>query len=96
MNSGPLEEAPTYEQLLALLRPPKLTDAIRSESPWMLPEQAAAYIGVSLGTLRNWTSARYIPFSKRGRVVRYHRGAVDRWLGKGARPGRTTLADNAR
>ena len=79
-----------------MLRPNKLTDAIRSLTPWMAPRQAASYLGVSLGTLRNWTSARYIPFSKRGRVVRYHKDAVDRWLAKGACPGRTILADNAR
>jgi excisionase family DNA binding protein len=62
-------------------------------SPWMKAEVAAPYLGVSIGTLRNWTSARYVPFAKRGRVVRYHRDALDRWLSRGSCPGRMTIAD---
>lgn len=62
-------------------------------SPWLTPEQAAAYLQVAVGTLRNWTSARYIPYCKRGRVVRYHREQIDRWLSRGACLGRATLAD---
>jgi excisionase family DNA binding protein len=65
----------------------------RRDSPWLKPDEAAEYIGVTLGTLRNWTSARYVPFAKRGRVVRYHRDVLDRWLSKGSCPGRTTIAD---
>jgi excisionase family DNA binding protein len=83
----------TGEQLLALLKSRDLADLVKASSPWMSPEEAAAYLGVSPGTVRNWTSAKYIPFSKRGRVVRYHRDAIDRWLSRGACPGRTTLAD---
>lgn len=60
-------------------------------SPWLTPIEAALYLGVALGTLRNWTSARFIPFSKRGRVVRYHRDALDAWLNRGACPGRATF-----
>jgi excisionase family DNA binding protein len=52
----------------------------RCETPWMMPAEAAAYLGISLGTLRNWTSQRTIPFAKRGRVVRYQRKALDHWL----------------
>jgi excisionase family DNA binding protein len=62
-------------------------------SPWMSPCETARYLGVALGTLRNWTSARFIPFCKRGGIVRYHRDAIDRWLARGGCPGRTTLAD---
>jgi excisionase family DNA binding protein len=62
-------------------------------TPWLTPADAAAYLGVALGTLRNWTSARYVPYAKRGRVVRYHRDALDRWLARGGCPGRKTLAD---
>jgi excisionase family DNA binding protein len=59
----------------------------------MTPGEAAVYLGIALGTLRNWTSARFIPFSKKGRVVRYHRETVDRWLARGGCAGRGTLAD---
>ena len=54
-----------------------------SSSPWMTPQEAADYLHIALGTLRNWTSARFVPFVKRGRIVRYHRDAIDRWLSKG-------------
>lgn len=61
--------------------------------PWLTPSEAAAYLRVALGTLRNWTSLRYVPHAKKGRVVRYHRGQLDRWLAGGARRGRMTLAN---
>src|SRR5262249_25253810 len=67
----------------------------RSGSPWMLPGGAAQCLGIAVGTLRNWTSARYVPHARRGRVVRYHRDQIDRWLLKGACPGRATLPDLA-
>lgn len=69
------------------------TDPIKS--PWMTPLEAALYLGIALGTLRNWTSARYVPHSKRGGVVRYHRDVLDRWLNRGACPGRAKIADNS-
>ena len=64
-----------------------------SESPWMTPAQTAVYLGIALGTLRNWTSARYVPHARRGRVVRYHRATIDEWLARGACIGRSTIAD---
>ena len=88
-DSTPLTE----EQLLVLPQSSQLGDAVRPPSPWMTPQQAAEYLSISLGTLRNWTSARYIPFSKRGRVVRYHKESVDAWLARGACAGRATIAD---
>lgn len=70
--------------------PPSVQPAQR-QSPWLTPADAAAYLGVAIGTLRNWTSARYVPHTKRGRVVRYHRDALDLWLQRGACQGRSTL-----
>jgi excisionase family DNA binding protein len=80
----------TDEQLLCLL---KARGLVRSPSPWMGPQETAAYLGIALGTLRNWTSARFIPFSRKGRVVRYHRHVIDKWLAKGSCSGRATLAN---
>jgi excisionase family DNA binding protein len=82
----------TDEQLLGLLKARGLVPS-PSPSPWMGPEETAAYLGIALGTLRNWTSARFIPFAKKGRVVRYHRHAIDKWLAKGGCSGRATQAD---
>ena len=63
------------------------------QSPWMTPIEAALYLGVALGTLRNWTSAKFVPYAKRGGTVRYHRDSLDAWLRRGSCPGRTTMAD---
>jgi excisionase family DNA binding protein len=94
LNNMPDEAIPlSEEQLLAILKSPKVADALRPSSPWMGPEETARYLGIALGTLRNWTSAHYIPFVKKGRIVRYHRLVIDRWLAKGACRGRATLAD---
>ncbi len=85
--------APAEEQILEILRSPRLASALQPVSPWMTPEEAARYLGIALGTLRNWTSSHFIPFSKKGRVVRYHRDTIDRWLARGGCAGRATLAD---
>jgi excisionase family DNA binding protein len=61
-------------------------------SPWLTPREAAIHLNISLGTLRNWTSQRFIPFAKKGGVVRYHQEGLDRWLAKGGCEGRTILS----
>jgi excisionase family DNA binding protein len=68
----------------------------QSNSPWMKPTEAAAYLGIALGTLRNFTSARYVPHVRRGRIVRYRRDELDRWLSQDVCPGRKTFADVGR
>jgi excisionase family DNA binding protein len=47
-------------------------------------EQAAAYIGVSPGTLEVWrcTKRYHIPFIKVGRLVRYRKSELDSFLDK--------------
>jgi len=63
------------------------------ETPWFTSAQAAAYLGVKLGTVRNWISQKRIPFVRRGRVVRLHRERLDEWLRAGACPERNTAKD---
>jgi excisionase family DNA binding protein len=70
-----------------------LVETSNVASPWMTPAQAAKYLGIALGTLRNWTSAHFVPFAKKGRVVRYHREKIDQWLLRGGCAGRTALPD---
>ncbi len=67
---------------------------ISVDTPWMSYPQAASYLGIRVGTLRNWVSARYVPFARRGRVVRFHREKLDRWLRHGECHGRRTVADS--
>ncbi|QDU98769.1 helix-turn-helix domain-containing protein [Lignipirellula cremea] len=62
-------------------------------SPWLKPDEAAEYLGIALGTLRNWTSAKFVPFSKRGGIVRYHRNQLDQWLLSKSCKGRSTFAN---
>jgi len=61
-------------------------------TPWMTTKEVAEYVSVSVGTVRNWVSARYIPFVRRGRVVRFHRDEIDKWLRINPCPGRATIA----
>jgi excisionase family DNA binding protein len=62
------------------------------ETPWMTVDEVALYLSVSPGTIRNWVSQHYVPFARRGRVVRFHRGRIDEWLGRGACKGRSQRA----
>lgn len=62
-------------------------------TPWMTISEVAEYLSVSSGTVRNWISQKYIPHARRGRVVRFHRSEIDRWLSAGACRGRRTAAN---
>ena len=54
-------------------------------SPWLTTEQAASYLSVSGGTLRNWRSSGAGPrYRTVGRIVRYHRDDLDAFLMEGA------------
>ncbi len=53
-----------------------------SGSEWMTYGEVAEYLAVAVGTVRNWVSARKIPHSKRGGMVRFKRGEIDAWLAK--------------
>ena len=53
-----------------------------SGSEWMTYGEVAEYLAVAVGTVRNWVSARKIPYSKRGGMVRFKRGEIDAWLAK--------------
>jgi excisionase family DNA binding protein len=65
---------------------------IAAETPWMTVQEVAMYLSVSPGTIRNWVSQRYIPYAKRGRIVRFHRGRIDEWLSRNACRGRASFS----
>lgn len=44
-----------------------------TEREWLDTAEAASYLGVSMGSLRNMTSARQVPSYTLGRRVRYLR-----------------------
>ena len=97
---GASNMSPTNSQGAALL-PIALSATNRAnaesfETPWMTIRQLAGYLSVSVGTVRNWVSRRYVPFARRGRVVRFNRQQIDQWLGVRACPGRLRPAAGVR
>ena len=49
-------------------------------TPLLTVEEAAAYIGISPGTLRNWLSVKRLPYVKIGRLTRVRRMDLDRFI----------------
>lgn len=43
-------------------------------------EQAAAYLQLSPGTLKHWIAWRRIEHVKVGKLTRFRRSALDRWI----------------
>ena len=43
-------------------------------------EEAADYLGISTGTMRNWFSLRRIEYVKVGRLTRVRQTALDRYI----------------
>ena len=52
---------------------------MKNEGTWSAYE-AAGYLGCSVGTLRNWTSKRKVPFIKVGGLTRFRKEDLDTWL----------------
>lgn len=44
-------------------------------------DEAAAYLHINAGTLRQLVRADEIPHAKAGNKVLYHRDALDKWMG---------------
>lgn len=52
----------------------------RPEEEIMTIREAAAYLKVSVPTIRNLIASKEIPFFQRGQVIRLNRGDVKEWL----------------
>jgi excisionase family DNA binding protein len=72
-NSITPQEAESHPILASLLRSDLLTT-----------EQAAAYLGVTPRTLEVWrcTKRHTIPYIKVGRLVKYRKAELERWLAR--------------
>jgi excisionase family DNA binding protein len=55
---------------------PEKTEVISDK---MNVSEAAEVLGIAVKTLRNWTSAGKIPYTKVGRLVRYSRKAIEKY-----------------
>ncbi len=75
-----MKTAPRREDIMQNQADETTRPAGRVDTPWMTIHQVALYLSVSPGTVRNWVSQRRVPFARRGRVVRFHRNRIDRWL----------------
>lgn len=56
---------------------------LKEESPTeeiMTIREAAAYLKVSVPTVRNMIASKEIPFFQRGQVIRLNRGDINQWL----------------
>jgi excisionase family DNA binding protein len=52
-----------------------------SSGPRLLSvEEAAHYLGISTGTMRNWLSMRRVEYVKVGRLTRISQAALDRYV----------------
>jgi excisionase family DNA binding protein len=51
-----------------------------ADSELLSVADAANYLGLKAGTLRNWLSAKRLPFVKVGRLTRLRRAALDDYI----------------
>jgi excisionase family DNA binding protein len=71
-----VRDAPCRPRRSGMVRRPEL-----SRRPRLLSvEEAADYLGISTGTMRNWLSMRRIEYVKVGRLTRVSQAALDRYI----------------
>lgn len=52
----------------------------RTDTEWMTIEEAADYLRTKVSHLRDLVYRNEIPYSKLGRLIRFHRPTVDDWM----------------
>jgi excisionase family DNA binding protein len=55
---------------------------ITKQKQIMNSEEAAAFLGISINTLYEWIAQRKIPHIKVGRLLKFKRGDLEKWLEK--------------
>ena len=58
------------------------SDRVKSGSTWMTAEDVAQLLQVSTKTISRWVLTEGMPALRLGRVTRFERAAVDRWLAR--------------
>lgn len=73
--------------MLEAIRKVVREELVRTSSPWLDTDAAAAYLGSTAGTLKNWRAAGRGPRYRvlQDRLVRYHRDDLDAFVRHGAR-----------
>ncbi len=62
-----------------------MQNGVQSHIDWLAPKQAAAFLNVSIWTLRAWRKPRKErgpPFYRREGRILYARADIEEWLGK--------------
>ena len=57
----------------------------------LTPDQIATLLEVKKSTIYNWTHTGYIPHIKLGKLVRFKKSDILKWLDKKSNPGRKTM-----
>ena len=74
-------------EMLDAIRNVVREELVRTASPWLDTDDAAAYLGSTSGTLKNWRAAGRVPRYRilQDRLVRYHRDDLDALVLDGTR-----------
>ncbi len=74
-------------EMLDAIRNVVREELVRTASPWLDTDDAAAYLGSTSGTLKNWRAAGRGPRYRilQDRLVRYHRDDLDAFVLDGTR-----------
>jgi excisionase family DNA binding protein len=55
----------------------------------LTPKELACELGIRLSTIYYWSHIGYIPVVKMGRLIRFRRSSINKWLEKKEEKGRT-------
>lgn len=85
------------DEILRLLRDMR-TGPEGSGSPWLTPEQAAVYLGVSRTRIYQYIQSNRIPFHRLpdSNLIRIHTGELDEWVRNGGEATRTISDETIR
>lgn len=56
---------------------------ININEPWASTKEIAKHLGVTVETIRKWTKAGQIPCSRVGKLWKFKKSEVDRWVKAG-------------
>ena len=56
------------------------SNSMKSQEQWINTEEAAQFLGVTTRTIANYRERGMIPFAQVGRVIRYRREDLNRFL----------------
>jgi excisionase family DNA binding protein len=58
-----------------------------AREPLLSAKDAAAYLNISLGTLKRWVALKEIEVVRSGKnILRFRRSALDRWIARHTEP----------